>query len=381
MADQLTAKGVKLKCPLLVTPGSEQVRATIERDGFMAKLEALGATVLANACGPCIGMWQRHDIKEGESNSIISSYNRNFPKRNDGNAATCSFLCSPETVLAYAIFGRLDIDPFTTPIEAADGSTFTLNAKEVDEVPAAGFEEDEQGYQGPTEGNTIDVVVNSSSERLELLTPFKAWDGQDLTELPVLLKAKGKCTTDHISPAGKWLRFRGHLDNISNNMFTGAINAFTGEAGMGVNQLNGNKQPHHEIARAYKDKGLGWVAVGDENYGEGSSREHAAMSPRLLGCRAVIVRSFARIHQTNLKKQGILPLEFANPADYDLIEAEDKISILGLNALAPGKPVTVRILHKDGSTADIQTTHTLNEEQIAWFEAGSALNVIRSKAA
>jgi aconitate hydratase len=382
MADILLEKGVKLKAKLLVTPGSEQVRATIERDGQMEKLRELGAIVLANACGPCIGQWRRDDIKQGEINSIISSYNRNFPKRNDGNPATCSFIASPETVLAYAIFGRLDLDPFTTPIEAADGTTFTLNnmvPDTVDEVPEGGFEKDEHGYKGPTaEGKNTEVVVKPDSERLQVLDPFPTWDGQDYMELPLLVKAKGKCTTDHISPAGPWLRFRGHLDNISDNMLIGAVNAFNGEVGKVKSQLTGELGNTSDVARDYKAKGLGWVIVGDENYGEGSSREHAAMSPRLLGCRVVITRSFARIHQTNLKKQGILPLTFANPADYELVEEADKISIRGLAGLRPGQPVTATLHHADGSTVDIQLHHTFNEDQLKWFRFGSALNAMKA---
>ena len=382
MAAVLIEKGVKLKCKLLVTPGSEQVRATIERDGQMFKLQQLGAIVLANACGPCIGQWQRDDVKKGELNSIISSYNRNFPKRNDGNPATCSFIGSPETVLAFAIFGRLDVDPFNTPIEAADGSTFTLNdivPDAVNEVPTQGFEKDEHGYQGPTAaGKSTEVIVKPDSERLQILSPFDSWGGQDYMELPLLVKAKGKCTTDHISPAGPWLRFRGHLDNISDNMLSGAVNAFNGEVGKTKNQLTGELGNNSDVARAYKAAGLGWVVVGDENYGEGSSREHAAMCPRLLGARVVITRSFARIHQTNLKKQGVLPLTFVNPADYDLIEEADKISIRGLSQLAPSKPVTATLHHADGSTVDIQLAHTFNEDQLAWFRAGSALNAMKA---
>ncbi len=382
MAKQLSEKGVKLSIPLLVTPGSEQVRATIERDGQMAALKDLGAMVLANACGPCIGQWRRDDIKEGEENSIISSYNRNFPKRNDGNPATCSFLASPETVLAYAIFGRLDIDPFNTDITAADGSTFRLNAPKVAEVPADGFVTDEQGFLPPgANGGHVEVQINPNSDRLQALTPFEPWDGKDLQDMPVLLKAAGKCTTDHISPAGPWLRFRGHLDNISDNMFSGAINAFTGEAGKGINVMTAEKMNHSEIARAYKKAGMDWVAIGDENYGEGSSREHAAMSPRHLGCRAVITRSFARIHETNLKKQGVLPLTFVNPDDYDLIEADDRISIQGLSSLAPSGTVNATITHKDGSSVTIELKHTLNSDQIAWFKNGSALNTLRQSAA
>lgn len=382
MAEALIEKGVTLKTKLLVTPGSERVRATIERDGIMHKLKDLGAIVLANACGPCIGQWKRDDIQKGDVNSIISSYNRNFPKRNDGNPATCSFLASPETVLAYAVFGTLDVDPFNTPITAADGSTFTFNdlgADKVAEVPPGGFEADTHGYLGPTAaGNNADVVVQPDSERLQILAPFDAWSGQDFMELPLLLKAKGKCTTDHISPAGPWLKFRGHLDNISDNMFSGAINAFNSEAGKVKNQFTGELANTSDVARAYKAQGLGWVVVGDENYGEGSSREHAAMSPRLLGARAVIVKTFARIHQTNLKKQGVLPLTFANPADYDLIEEADKISITGLANLTPGQPLTGVIHHADGSTVEVQLNHTMNPDQIQWFKYGSALNTLKA---
>lgn len=384
MAEVLVEKGVTLKAKLLVTPGSEQVRATIERDGQMEKLKQLGAIVLANACGPCIGQWQRDDIQKGEQNSIVSSYNRNFPKRNDGNPATCSFIGSPETTLAYAIFGRLDLDPFTTPIEAQDGSTFMLNdlvPDAVDEVPQNGFEKDEHGYQGPSAAGKSTVVnVAPDSERLQILDPFDAWNGEDYTELPLLIKAKGKCTTDHISPAGPWLKFRGHLDNISNNMFSGAINAFSGEAGRVKNQFTGETKTVSDVAREYKAEGLSWVAVGDYNYGEGSSREHAAMSPRLLGCRVVITRSFARIHQSNLKKQGILPLTFVNAADYDLIEEADKLSFHNLSQLAPGKNVQATIHHADGSTVDIELSHTFNADQLEWFKAGSALNKLKQAA-
>ncbi|PIZ30960.1 MAG: aconitate hydratase [Alphaproteobacteria bacterium CG_4_10_14_0_8_um_filter_53_9] len=379
LADQLLEKGVTLKTPLMVTPGSEQVRATIERDGIMEKLERLGATVLANACGPCIGQWQRDDVKDGTVNSIISSYNRNFPKRNDGFASTCSFIASPETVLAYAVHGRLDINPFTTPVTAKDGSTFMLrDAAGVDEVPASGFVPDEKGYDGP-EGNAPDVKVNPTSDRLQLLDPFKPWNGKDYENLPLLIKAKGKCTTDHISPAGPWLKYRGHLDNISNNMYLGAINAFSGQSGKVKSQLDGSEASPADIARQYKAQGLGWVFVGDYNVGEGSSREHAAMSPRWLGCKAAISRTFARIHQSNLKKQGVLPLTFANPEDYDLVEEADKVSIHGLSSLAPGKPLKATLHHADGSSNEITLNHTLNEEQIEWFKAGSALNALNNK--
>lgn len=379
LADQLLEHGVKLKCPLMVTPGSEQVHSTIKRDGIMAKLEKLGAIVLANACGPCIGQWQRDDVKEGTVNSIISSYNRNFPKRNDGFASTCSFIASPETVLAYAVFGRLDLDPFNTPIKGADGKEFKLKAPTpVAEVPAAGFVPDEHGYDAPRGGAKIEVKVSPTSDRLQVLNPFDAWNGQDYTALPLLMKAKGKCTTDHISPAGPWLKYRGHLDNISNNMYLGVVNAFTGNAGKVV--VDGKEMTPAEKARALKAKGQGWVFVGDQNVGEGSSREHAAMSPRWLGCRVVITRSFARIHQSNLKKQGILPFTFANPADYDLLEETDTFTLHNLAQIAPGKPVQCTVKHADGSSVDITLNHTLNAEQIGWFKAGSALNALNKAA-
>jgi aconitate hydratase len=379
MCDEVIAKGAKLKTQLWITPGSEQVRATIERDGLLAKLEAVGAIVLTNACGPCIGQWQRDDIKSGDKNSIISSYNRNFPKRNDGNPETCSFIGSPETVFAYALHGRLDLDPFATPIEGKDGS-FTLTVPEnVAEIPAQGFIPDEQGFiAAPSTGDGLEVNVADGSDRLELLTPFSKWDGEDKDDMLVLLKAKGKCTTDHISPAGPWLKYRGHLTNISNNMFNGAINAFTGEAGHGVNQMTGERQPFNEMAISYRDSGKAWVAIGDSNYGEGSSREHAAMCPRHMGANAVITRSFARIHETNLKKQGVLPLTFVNPTDYDLVEASDSISLHDLSSLTPGKNVSATIKHQDGSSVDIELKHSMNIDQIEWFKNGSALNTLRA---
>ncbi len=381
IAEKAIEKGAKLKMPLLVTPGSEQVHQTIMRDGIMSKLEKLGATVLSNACGPCIGMWRRDDIKEGEENSIISSYNRNFPKRNDGNPQTCSFIGSPETVLAYAFHGQLDVNPFTTPIKLEDGSSFTLEelAKEVDEVPAGGFVKDEDGLLLPTENSmaSTDVNVSPDSERLQLLTPFKPREGEPYADMPLLLKAKGKCTTDHISPAGPWLRYRGHLDNISNNMFLGAINAFTGEAGRG-HDASGEVKEFNQIARALKEQGKGWVVVGDENYGEGSSREHAAMCPRNLGAKAVVTRSFARIHETNLKKQGVLPLTFVNPADYEQVKEGDVIDLKGVDALAPKSEVTMVLKHQDGSTYECALKHSLNDEQINWFKKGSALNTFRA---
>jgi len=382
VARQATAKGARSKTTLWVTPGSEQVHLTIKRDGQLADLEAIGATVLANACGPCIGQWKRDDVAKGTSNSIISSYNRNFPKRNDGNPETASFIASPEVVIAYALAGSLDFNPATDEIEAEDGTRFRLAAPApAPEIPEEGFVLSHEGYEGPADDpSKADVVVAEGSERLQVLTPFSAWDGADYESLPLLLKAKGKCTTDHISMAGPWLRFRGHLDNISDNMFIGAINAFTDETGAGRDVLSGEEGVSYpKIARHYKEEGLRWVAVGDENYGEGSSREHAAMSPRHLGAAAVITRSFARIHESNLKKQGVLPLTFVDPADYEKVRETDRISIRGLADLAPDVPLSAVLHHEDGSEESFAVDQTLNEEQIAWFKAGSALNLLRSQ--
>jgi aconitate hydratase len=379
VARQASAAGLKVRAPLLITPGSEQVRATIERDGLLDDLEAIGATVLANACGPCIGQWQRDDIKPGERNTIVSSFNRNFPRRNDGNAETLSFIGSPETVVAMALTGRLDHDFIRTPIEAPDGHQVTLEAPTADELPAKGFDPGQSGFVPPAAaGDKVDVVVKPDSERLELLAPFPPWDGQDLLGLRVLMKAVGKCTTDHISPAGPWLRYRGHLNNISKNLFTGVNNAFSlDEPGTGIDRRDASTQPLPDLARSYRDAGIAWVAIGDENYGEGSSREHAAMEPRYLNGRAIIVRSFARIHETNLKKQGVLALTFADPDDYERILVDDTIDIVGLADLAPDRPVTVRIHHADGRSTDITGRHTMSDEHIGWFRAGSALNVLR----
>jgi aconitate hydratase len=365
----------------MVTPGSEQVRATIERDGLLADLEAIGATVLANACGPCIGQWERTDIAKGERNSILTSYNRNFPKRNDGNPSTHAFIASPEVVVAYALTGRLDSDPIHEGVQL-DGNLFKLEAPSAAELPLKGFDAGRDGYVASSEQvGSASVAVNPRSERLALLEPFEPVDKlSGYQGLPVLLKARGKCTTDHISPAGPWLRFRGHLDRISDNMFSGAENAFTDKPGTGFNVLTGQAgEELQKIARAYKARGLGWVAVGDRNYGEGSSREHAAMSPRHLGCRAVLVRSFARIHETNLKKQGVLPLTFADPADYERIRRDDRLAILGLDKLAPGQKLEVKIAHADGSQETFFALHSLTSDQIAWFQAGSALNLIRTQ--
>lgn len=379
LADQIVENGGKLKTPLLISPGSEQVKATIERDGILQRLAAVGATFLTNACGPCIGQWEREDLDGQTPNSIITSYNRNFPKRNDGNPETCCFIASPETCMAYALHGNFTTNPFTTPAEGKNGS-FTLTAPgKVAEVPES-FIEDVEGFQAPvTERAGLVVQVDPQSERLSLLSPFKPWDGENFSGLRLLLKAEGKCTTDHISPAGPWLRFRGHLDNISNNMFSGAVNAFTGDAGAGTNHLTGETAKFNEIARAYSAEEIGWVAVGDMNYGEGSSREHAAMSPRHMGAKAVICRSFARIHETNLKKQGVLPLTFVNPEDYELVQDGDFIDINGLTELAPGSTVEAIFNHTDGSKDIVELKHSLNAEQIAWFKAGSALNYLRNK--
>ncbi len=378
VARQAKAKGLMARTPLLVTPGSEQVRATIERDGLLADLEAIGATVLANACGPCIGQWERSDIGKGERNSILTSYNRNFPRRNDGNASTHAFIASPEVVVAYALTGRLDTDPIHDGVQL-DGATLRLEAPSAAELPARGFDAGREGYVAPTDKPAaVTVAVDPKSERLALLAPFEPVDKvAGYRDLPVLLKARGKCTTDHISPAGPWLKYRGHLDRISDNMFSGAENAFANKPGTGFNILTGQTgEELQKIARAYKAKGMGWVAVGDSNYGEGSSREHAAMSPRWLGARVALVRSFARIHETNLKKQGVLPLTFADPTDYDRIKQDDRVSFPDLDKISPGKPVIVRLTHADGRREEFTAHHSLTRDQIAWFMAGSALNAI-----
>lgn len=382
VARQARALGLKSRVPLMVTPGSDMIYETIRRDGQLADLEAIGAVVLANACGPCIGQWQRDDIKKGEKNSIITSFNRNFPRRNDGNPETYAFIGSPEVVVAYGLAGRLDFNPTTDAIENDRGEQVRLEIPgQADELPRAGFAPGLGGYvPPPADPGAIAVAVRPDSDRLALLDPFAPWDGQDFVELPLLLKAKGKCTTDHISAAGPWLKYRGHLDRISDNMFLGAVNAFTGEAGRTRNLLTGETGlTVPQAARAYKTAGLRWVVVGDENYGEGSSREHAAMSPRHLGAAAVITRSFARIHETNLKKQGILPLTFADPGDYEKVREDDRVSVTGLSGLAPGRPVTAVLHHADGTTDRITLSHTLTEEQIGWFRAGSALNRIKEK--
>ena len=382
VARQALAAGLHVRSEFTITPGSEQVRATIERDGHLDVLRGVGGTVLANACGPCIGQWKRHDVKKGDRNSIITSFNRNFAGRNDANPDTHAFVASPEIVTAMALAGRLTFNPLTDTLSNDRGVKVKLRPPTGEELPAKGFLRGSSGYVPPArDGARISVKVSPASDRLQVLTPFSAWDGGDLLELPLLLKAKGKCTTDHISPAGKWLKYRGHLDNISNNLFSGAVNAFTGEAGFGKNVYTGEKKEFSAVAREYKARNFGWVVVGDENYGEGSSREHAAMEPRWLGGRVILAKSFARIHETNLKKQGMLPLTFAHTADYDAIREDDRISITGLSDFAPGVPLTMVLTHADGSIQEGALIHTFNDNQIGWFKAGSALNLIAAQMA
>ncbi len=378
VAEQAKAKGLQAAVPFMVTPGSEQVRATIERDGQMQSLQDINATVLANACGPCIGQWRRAGESVGQPNTIVTSYNRNFPARNDGQPSTMNLIGSPEIVTALAIGGRLSFNPMTDTLTAADGSEFRLDPpKEAPEVPPSDFDEGRSFYQAPPEdGSSIDLTVSPDSERIQLLEPWPAWDGNDFEDMPVLLKAKGKTTTDSISPAGVWLRFRGHLDRFSDNMFMGAINAYTDEAGKGLNALTGERdQGFSSIARDYKAKGVKWVVVGDSNYGEGSSREHAALSPRLLGGAAVISRSFARIHESNLKKQGLLALTFSDAADYERIGEDDRVSLTGLDDIKPGQPVRCTVHHSDGSSETLDLQHSYSESQLEWFRLGSALNL------
>ncbi|MEO9224604.1 MAG: aconitate hydratase [Acidimicrobiales bacterium] len=380
IARQATSKGLKAKTKLLVTPGSEQVRATIERDGLLADLEAIGGEVLANACGPCIGQWARPDMDPSTVNTIVNSYNRNFPKRNDGSANTLAFVTSPDTVIALALAGRLDFNPLTDTLTNDVGEEVLLDEPVGVQLPDRGFDPGDNTYEPPPEdGSSVEVVVDPDSDRIQVLTPFEPWDGNDFVELPLLLKALGKCTTDHISMAGKWLKYRGHLENICGNLFAGVINAFTEADGTGKDPLDGETKPFPDIAKHLGEAGVSWVAVGDENYGEGSSREHAAMEPRFRGAKVILVRSFARIHETNLKKQGVLPLTFADPATYDQVDEDDKLSFLGLADLAPGKPVSCEIVKSDGTKVPFEANHTLSPEQIEWFKAGSALNVIRKE--
>lgn len=381
LAEQAKSKGIKSKIPLLVTPGSEQIRGTIERDGQMDSLKEIGATVLANACGPCIGQWSRPELDKDEKNTIVTSYNRNFPGRNDGRRNTLNFIGSPEMIIALALGGRLSFNPLQDELTAADGTKFRLQPpKPAAEVPKDGFKIPEGIFITPPENSdNLEVIIDPNSKRLQRLEPFSKWDGEDFEEIPIIIKAKGKCTTDHISPAGAWLSLRGHLDNLSDNMLLGAVNAFNDEVGKGKNILNGQIELFSKIARQYKENKMRWIIVGDNNYGEGSSREHAAMTPRYLGCAAVITKSFARIHETNLKKQGILALTFSNPDDYDKIQEDDKISLLGLNNLEPEKPVACVLFHNDGSKDKISLEHSYNNSQIEWFKTGSALNVLRNK--
>lgn len=381
LAEQAKQKGIKAKIPLLVTPGSEQIRGTIERDGQMDSLKDIGATVLANACGPCIGQWNRPELDNNEKNTIVTTFNRNFPGRNDGHRSTLNFIGSPEMIIALSLGGKLSFNPLVDELTAADGTKFKLEPpKPAPEVPKEGFVRPEGIFVAPpVNSDDVEVIIDPNSKRLQKLEPFTKWDGNDFEELPIMVKAKGKCTTDHISPAGAWLSLRGHLDNLSDNMLLGAVNAFNDEVGKGKNVLNNELESFSNIARQYKEKQMRWVIIGDNNYGEGSSREHAAMTPRYLGCAAVITKSLARIHETNLKKQGLLALTFSNPDDYEKILEDDKISLVDLNNLQPGKQVKCIITHNDGNKEEIMLNHSYNQAQIEWFKSGSALNVLRNR--
>ena len=378
VARQAKEAGIKSKVQFMVTPGSDTIDQTIRRDGQMQLLDDIGGTVLANACGPCIGQWKREDVSKGDVNSIVSSYNRNFSGRNDGNHQTLSFLTSPEIVTAMALAGSLDFNPQKDKLVAADGTEFSLKPPTGSELPANGFESSLVGFVPPLEGN-IDLDVSPTSRRLQLLEPFEAITKEDLTDIPLLVKVKGKCTTDHISPAGIWLQFRGHLDNISDNCYIGAHNSFTEEQGTAINQLDGSKGKLPKVARKYYENGQGWAVVADVNYGEGSSREHAAMSPRFLGCKVVIARSMARIAETNLKKQGVLPLTFADESSWDLLRVDDRLTIKGTDELGPNSEVTVEAKHSDGTMDTFVCNHSMDDLQVEWFKSGSALNYLRSK--
>ncbi|MDP2039942.1 aconitase family protein, partial [Algoriphagus sp.] len=379
LAQQAVDKKLVARSEYTITPGSEQVRFTVERDGFLDTFGKMGGVVLANACGPCIGQWARHGAEKQEKNSIITSFNRNFAKRADGNPNTHAFVASPEIVTALAIAGNLTFNPLTDTLTNADGNAVMLDEPTGMELPPRGFAVEDAGYQAPAEdGSKVSVLVDPNSDRLQLLDSFKPWEGTDLKGLKLLIKAKGKCTTDHISMAGPWLKYRGHLDNISNNMLIGAVNYFNDSTNSVKNQLTGEYAEVPATQRNYKQNGIGSIVVGDENYGEGSSREHAAMEPRFLGVRAILVKSFARIHETNLKKQGMLALTFANPTDYELIREDDSIDIVGLTSFLPGKPLEVVLNHNDGTAHTITVNHTYNEGQIMWFKAGSALNLIKA---
>jgi aconitate hydratase len=380
IAKQAIDKKLKVKSEFTITPGSEQVRYTIERDGFIDLFEKIGGVVLANACGPCIGQWARHGAEKQEKNSIITSFNRNFAKRNDGNPNTHGFVASPEIVTAMTIAGKLSFNPSRDPLINEDGNEVFLEEPQGYELPPNGFSVEDMGYQEPAkDGSSIEVIVNPNSERLQILQPFEPWDGNDFIGLKLLIKVKGKCTTDHISMAGPWLKFRGHLDNISNNLLTGAVNYFNNKTNEVKNQQTGEYGPVPNVQREYKAAGIGSIVVGDENYGEGSSREHAAMEPRHLGVKVILVKSFARIHETNLKKQGMLALTFDNKDDYDKIQEDDVIDVIGLTEMSPGKPLTIILHHKDGTSEEIKANHSYNESQIEWFRAGSALNLIRKQ--
>ena len=379
LAEQAKAKGIKAKIPLLVTPGSEQIRGTIERDGQMNSLIEIGATVLANACGPCIGQWNRPELEKDQQNTIVTTFNRNFPGRNDGRRSTLNFIGSPEMIIALSLGGKLSFNPLKDELTAADGTKFKLEPpKPAPEVPEEGFMRPEGIFVAPpTDSNDVEVIIDPDSKRLQRLEPFPKWDGKDFEEIPIIVKAKGKCTTDHISPAGAWLSLRGHLDNLSDNMLLGAVNAFNDEVGQGKNILNNQLEPFSKIARQYKEKQMNWIIIGDKNYGEGSSREHAAMTPRYLGCVAVITKSLARIHEKKIKKQGVLALTFNNPDDYEKILEDDKISLVDLNELEPDNQVKCIISHSNGNKEEILLNHSYNKSQIKWFKAGSALNVLR----
>ena len=381
VARQAAARGLRAKTDLLVSPGSEQIRATIERDGLLADLEAIGATVLANACGPCIGQWERAKEVTDHANTIVNSFNRNFPKRNDGSANTLSFVTSPDTVIALALAGRLDFDPTTDTITNPAGIEVKLDPPVGEVLPDKGYDPGQNTFTAPpADGSGVTVAVSPTSSRLQLLEPFAAWDGEDYIGLPILMKAQGKCTTDHISAAGKWLTYRGHLENISGNLFLGAVNAFGGAVGEGTDGRDGSVDTFPNLAKKYSEAGIRWCAIGDRNYGEGSSREHAAMEPRFRGGVVIFARSFARIHETNLKKQGLVPLTFADGATYDLISEGDRISVLNLPPV-PGRNVRCQIVKPGGALVDFEATHTFSPEQVEWFQAGSALNIVRRKVA
>ena len=379
VARQASAHGLKAKIELLITPGSEQIRATIERDGLLADLEAIGATVLANACGPCIGQWDRSKEITSKPNTIVNSFNRNFPKRNDGSANTLSFVTSPDTVIALALAGRLDFDPTTDTLTAPDGTQVKLEIPQGEVLPKSGYDAGNDTFIAPpADGSDIQVNVSPTSDRLQLLEPFEKWNGNDFLGMPILMKAKGKCTTDHISAAGKWLTYRGHLQNICGNLFAGVVNAYNDVVGEGIDMIDGQTRTFPEIARHYGDNEVQWTAIGDQNYGEGSSREHAAMEPRYRGAAVIFARSFARIAETNLKKQGIVPLTFADPAMYDMISELDTITVRDMPP-KPDQPVRCYLNQRGGDQIEFQALHTFSKEQVEWFKAGSALNVVRKK--